>query len=143
MSAAHKARIVDEAMSWLATPYRHQASVKHHGTDCLGLIRGVYRALYGEEPEALPPYPSSPKAWGGGEPLLEAAQRNLVATGKPQQGVAVFFRLHRSAPISHCGIMASTEGFIHSYQGRGVIVSTFGAYWQRHLAAVFDFPESP
>jgi len=143
MSVASQARIVDEAKTWLATPYRHQASVKHHGTDCLGLVRGVYRALYGDEPEALPPYRSSPRAWGGGEPLLEAAQRNLIAADEPEQAAVVFFRLHRAAPISHCGIMTDAERFIHAYQGRGVIMSSFGTYWQRHLAAIFDFPEIP
>ena len=33
--------IVAAARGWRGTPYRHQASVKHIGTDCLGLVRGV------------------------------------------------------------------------------------------------------
>ena len=45
-----------EARTWLATPYRHQASVKGWGCDCLGLVRGVWRQLYGAEPESVPPY---------------------------------------------------------------------------------------
>jgi NlpC/P60 family putative phage cell wall peptidase len=48
--------IVAEARSWIGTPYRHQASLKGVGCDCLGLVRGVWRALYGEEPERMPPY---------------------------------------------------------------------------------------
>ncbi|MBN9249774.1 MAG: hypothetical protein J0I86_04210, partial [Mesorhizobium sp.] len=43
--------IVAEALSWLGTPYRHQASSKGVGCDCLGLIRGVWRSLYGNELE--------------------------------------------------------------------------------------------
>lgn len=34
--------IVDEARSWIGTPWHHQATVKQIGCDCLGLIRGVY-----------------------------------------------------------------------------------------------------
>lgn len=48
--------VVAEAMDWIGTPYRHQASRKGVGCDCLGLVRGVWRALYGREPEAPGPY---------------------------------------------------------------------------------------
>ena len=51
-----QAAIVAEATSWLGTPYRHQASLKGVGCDCLGLLRGVWRAFYGNEPETLPAY---------------------------------------------------------------------------------------
>ena len=44
-----------EARRWLGTPYRHQASRMGVGCDCLGLVRGVWRSLYGAEPEATPP----------------------------------------------------------------------------------------
>ena len=36
--------------------YRHQASLKGVGCDCLGLVRGVWRALHGAEPERAPAY---------------------------------------------------------------------------------------
>jgi NlpC/P60 family putative phage cell wall peptidase len=49
-------RVLSEARAWLGTPYRHQASVKGQGADCLGLIRGIYRSLYSQEPEPLPAY---------------------------------------------------------------------------------------
>ena len=37
--------VIAEARSWIGTPYRHQASLKGVGCDCLGLVRGVWRAL--------------------------------------------------------------------------------------------------
>ncbi len=52
MSAA----VVAAARNWLGTPYRHQASVKGVGADCLGLVRGVWREVAGEEPETVPAY---------------------------------------------------------------------------------------
>ena len=42
-----RAEILSEARDWLGTPYRHQASLKGAGCDCLGLVRGVWRALEG------------------------------------------------------------------------------------------------
>ena len=46
--------VVAEARRWIGTPYVHQASSFQAGCDCLGLIRGVWRHLYGAEPERLP-----------------------------------------------------------------------------------------
>jgi cell wall-associated NlpC family hydrolase len=36
-----RSAIVAEARTWIGTPYRHQASLKGVGCDCLGLVRGV------------------------------------------------------------------------------------------------------
>ena len=46
--------VVAAARQFLGTPYRHQASIVGVGCDCLGLLRGVWRVLYGGEPEAMP-----------------------------------------------------------------------------------------
>ena len=43
-----RTRIIAEARAWIGTPYRHQARCKGVGCDCLGLVRGVWRALHGE-----------------------------------------------------------------------------------------------
>jgi NlpC/P60 family putative phage cell wall peptidase len=53
--------IVAAARSFVGTPYHHQASCKKAGCDCLGLIRGVWRDVYGLEPEPMPPYT---RDWG-------------------------------------------------------------------------------
>ncbi len=70
--------IVAEALSWVGTPYRHQASLKGVGCDCLGLIRGVWRDLYGAEPEAAPAYTPDWAEAKGGETLAAAARRHLI-----------------------------------------------------------------
>ncbi|MEO1042127.1 MAG: NlpC/P60 family protein [Pseudomonadota bacterium] len=137
-----RSHIVREALSWLSTPYRHQASAKGQGADCLGLIRGVHQSLYSTVSEVPPPYRPSPRQWGEGEPLLSAAQRHLQKTDTPRLGDVVLFRLNRHAPISHCGIVLEADQFIHAYHGRGVIITAFSRYWQRRLAAAFSFPET-
>ena len=44
MSREH---IVEAARDWIGTPYRHQASKKGVGADCLGLLRGGWRDVIG------------------------------------------------------------------------------------------------
>lgn len=43
-----RARALEIAQSWIGTPYRHQASRRGVGCDCLGLVIGVWGELYGE-----------------------------------------------------------------------------------------------
>jgi cell wall-associated NlpC family hydrolase len=42
---ADRAALVAEARTWLHTRWRHQASLKGVGTDCVGLLRGVALAM--------------------------------------------------------------------------------------------------
>ena len=69
---------VAEARRWIGTPYLHQASVCGAGTDCLGLLRGVWRAVHGDEPQAVPPYTADWAEPSRSEVLLEAARRWLL-----------------------------------------------------------------
>jgi len=48
--------IVAAARGWLGTPYRHQAACRGAGCDCLGLVRGVWREVVGDEPDRPPAY---------------------------------------------------------------------------------------
>jgi NlpC/P60 family putative phage cell wall peptidase len=134
-----RAAIVAEARAWLGTPYRHQASVRGAGCDCLGLVRGVWRACIGLEPEAPPPY--SPD-WDerGDEALLEAARRWLNSTNDEQPGDVLLFRMVAGAPVKHAAILVAPERMIHAYWGRAVVESRLGGFWRTRLAATFSFP---
>ena len=65
-------RVLDAAVGWIGTPYRHQASQKGVGCDCLGLVRGVWREVYGSEPDRPGPYAPDWAEAGGGDPLIAA-----------------------------------------------------------------------
>ncbi len=141
------ARVVASARAWLGTPYRHQASVKGAGADCLGLVRGVWREVVGEEPEVLPPYSADWAEVGGRETLLESAGWWLlpVPLAQMQAGDVLLFRMSPGAAVKHCAILSQVEGaeprMIHAYWGRAVVESWMGGWWRRRLVAAFRFPE--
>lgn len=128
-----------EARRWIGTPYRHQASVCGAGADCLGLIRGVWRALNGAEPEALPPYPMRWDA-GGDDLLMQAAERWLIPVDEAEPGDVLLFRLKPGLPARHCGILASPDTLIHAYWGRAVGETALTTWWRRRIAGQFQFP---
>ena len=136
--------VLAEARAWLDTPYRHQASAKGVGCDCLGLVRGVWRAIYGAEPEAPPPYTPDWAEAAGEETLLDAARRWLVPTDNAQPGDVAVFRLKPSHPCKHVGILsAGGDRLIHAYWGRAVVESWLHPFWSRRIAACFSFPPHP
>ncbi len=138
--------VVAAARGWLGTPYRHQASVKGQGADCLGLVRGVWRETVGGEPEETPAYQPDWAEVGGAETLLEAARRWLVEKpiAEMQPGDVMMFRMIEGAPVKHCAILSDVEGpeprIIHAYWGRAVVESWMGPWWKKRLAAVFAWP---
>lgn len=136
--------VVAEAMSWLGTAYRHQASRKGVGCDCLGLVRGVWRTLYGKEPEAVIPYSKDWAETAGGERLLEAARRHFISCedGELEPGRLILFRWRPHLPAKHAGIMVEETTFVHAYESRGVLVSQLVPQWRRKIAGVFAFPAS-
>jgi NlpC/P60 family putative phage cell wall peptidase len=134
--------IVSAALTWLGTPYRHQASRLGAGCDCLGLIRGVWRTLYGAEPVMMPPYSRISRDRRGGDQLLEAAKLFLINSDtNVLPGRVVLFRLHAKLPPRHCGIIVDENHFIHAQERSGVLVSRFDANWRRRIHSLFEFPQ--
>jgi NlpC/P60 family putative phage cell wall peptidase len=135
-----------EARQWLGTPYQHQASAKGAGTDCLGLLRGIWRQLYGEEPEPVPPYTEDWAEPDRREVLLAAASRWLDEKQLLQSapGDVLLFRMRDGRVAKHLGLQSKIGAhatFIHSYTGHGVIESSLSEPWQRRIVARFSFPE--
>lgn len=133
--------IIAEARSWIGTPYHHQASLKHVGCDCLGLLRGVWRAVMGTEPELPPPY-SADWAEAGADTLATAARRHLVemTLADLRPGDVLLFRWRENVPAKHCAIATSPDTMIHAHDGAAVAEVAFRPWWRRHLAHVFRFP---
>jgi NlpC/P60 family putative phage cell wall peptidase len=140
--APERAAVIAEAMTWLGTPYRHQGSRKGVGCDCLGLVRGVWRAVYGGEPERPGPYSPDWAEAGAGDPLLDAARRHCAekTPGEALPGDILVFRWRPRHAAKHLGILLGGETFLHAYEGHAVMVSPLIAQWRRKIAGVFAFP---
>lgn len=133
--------MVAAARLWLGTPYRHRASTLGAGCDCLGLVRGVWRTLYGVEPMDVPPYRASPRDSEYAGALREAAERFLLPeTGVLAGGQVVLFRLAGLAEAKHCAILISPQRFIHAQEKLGVVEANLTDGWARRVSGRFGFP---
>ena len=145
MSVSLPDAVLTEARTWLGTPYQHQASVKQAGCDCLGLVRGVWRALYGDEPLGMPAYTPDWAERHERETLMEAADHCLISIALSEAvcGDVILFRMAPDAPAKHVAILSGPERMIHAYWGRAVVETVMIPYWKRRRAFAYRFPNPP
>jgi NlpC/P60 family putative phage cell wall peptidase len=139
-----RAEIVACARGWIGTPYRHQGATRGAGADCLGLVRGVWREVFGGEPEAVPAYSMDWSEPQGEERLWDGAARHLLArSGAAEPGDVILFRMRATCVAKHLGILVRDgpqARFVHAYSRHGVIESPLSAPWGRRIVAAFEFP---
>lgn len=133
--------IVKEAREWIGTPYHHQMSVKGVGCDCLGLVRGIFRHLYGWEPE-VPPYSSD---WGdsnNAETLMQAGFNYLepIEKDKAEAGDVVGIRWKDYRVVKHVLVLTSLDTAIHAYNRSTCKEITLGQL-KPMIAVAFRFPK--
>ena len=134
--------LIAEARSWIGTPYRHQASLKGVGCDCLGLVRGVWHAVLGAEPEAVPAYAPDWAEASNSETLAAAAARHLteIAGADVMPGDLMLFRWRTGFAAKHAAIATAPSLMVHAHDGAAVAEVAIAPWWRRRLAFAFRFP---
>lgn len=112
-------KIVEEALTWLGTPYRYAGNEKGKGTDCSGMVIRVYEDIEGVK------LPRNSKKQS------EFCKKLKKKDVKP--GDLVFFATGRDpSAVSHVGIMVDDNRFIHASTKKGVILSEMATpYYER------------
>lgn len=142
--ADNRRAVLMEAQRWIGTPYRHQSRTCGVGTDCLGLIIGIWSALYGYQPDIPSDYAID---WAvgcsaGDDPLHAAATHHCrtIAVAQAMPGDLLTMRWMANQPSRHLAIVGLNETIIHAYERHGVIVSTLVPFWRRRISGAFVFP---
>ena len=112
MRRAEPQHIAALAREWIGTPFVHQAWAKSTGTDCLGLIRGIWSELYGAPAVSHLAYAPN---WfeNSQEELLHHNLRQYFGEIDPDAirvGAVLLFRLFNKLPAQHVAISGSGDG---------------------------------
>jgi len=137
-----RSAIVAEARTWIGTPYRHQASLKGVGCDCLGLVRGVWRVVVGHEPEPMPPYAPDWAEATRREALAEAGGRHFTPLDPVvfAPGDVLLFRWRAGLPAKHAAIVTAPDRMVHAHGAAAVAEVAIAPWWRRRMAYAFRFP---
>lgn len=102
--------IVEEAMTWMGTPYQYAGENKGRGTDCSGMVMKVYETATGER---------LPRNSAKQSEYCRTISRKDVQTAD-----LVFFATGKDpSKVSHVGIMLDSNRFIHASSSKGVVIS--------------------
>lgn len=113
--------LVEEANTWLGTPYLYAHAEKGFGTDCSGMVMSVYlQALEIKLPR------NSRK---------QAEFCKTIPREKAVAGDLVFFATGKDpSRISHVGMLVDKEQFIHASSSKGVVVSKLDSpYYSKRI----------
>lgn len=130
--------LVAAAKSWIGTPYRHRAALCGVGCDCLGLIRGIWRDVSGEDVGPIPPYRADWRDLSAVEALEHLAGTVLDVVDAAEPGDVLLFRIGRAAVPRHCGLLIAPDRFVHAQEQLGVVEAGL-AGWGKRLAGVRRF----
>lgn len=134
--------IIQEARTWIDTPYHHLAAVKGVGCDCIGLLIGVWKELLGELPSPPPVYSPQWHLHQKESQLIQVlkGQYNFTETTGPKPGSVLCFGLAKG-PAHHAGIMTERGTFVHSIKmAKRVAEVTLDNLWSKRLHVVLDYP---
>ena len=141
--------IVQQARTWIGTPFHHQARLKGKGCDCLGLIVGVVDELGLRDKHGQPlagydevTYSKEPDGAYLSEKLT--ALLDEVPIGEAQAGDLALFKV-RDNP-QHMAFLTDYEntlGMVHSYApARRVVEHRLDDDWKQRLVKVFRWQPS-
>lgn len=117
-------KIIEEAYTWIGTPYKYAGADKGKGTDCSGLVMKVYETATGEK-----------------IPRNSAKQAEFctpIDASDVDCGDLVFFATGKNPElVSHVGIVIDNENFIHASSSKGVVVSNLSNNYYKRTFRMF------
>ena len=122
MTPEQQAIVVEEAKTWLSTPYHHQAGIKGVGVDCAMILVRVYHAA-GLIPEIDPrPYPHDWHIHRDAERYLGWVDQYAEKVDSPEPGDIAMFQFGRC--VAHGEIVVEWPLIIHAHMpSRYVVLS--------------------
>ncbi len=107
-------KIIEEAKTWIGTPYHHQAAVKGHGVDCAQILIEVYQAVGLAQRPDVGYYPSDWMLHRSEEIYLWWLNKFCTEIDQvdAKPGDIVMFKFGRC--FSHSGIIVDAPLIIHA-----------------------------
>lgn len=112
--------VIDEARTWLGTPYHHRGHVKGGGVDCAWLLIEVYAAAGMISRFDPGYYPQDVMLHRGDETYLGWLEQCGHEVDVPQPGDAAVWKFGRS--FSHGAIVLAWPQIIHAYRTQGCVL---------------------
>lgn len=120
MSMKQRMAVVNEAMTWLTTPYHHRASIKRAGVDCAMILVEVYfNAGVVKKKPVIEDYPPDFMLHRDDERYIGWLKKYGKETTVPRAGDVIVWQYGRC--FSHGAIVVDYPTIIHAYKKAGMV----------------------
>ena len=115
-------KIIDEAVTWLRTPWHHRACIKGAGVDCVFLLVGVFNnvGLTNIKDADVPYYPTDIMMHKNEETVIEVIRKYAHAVTEPLPGDVIVWKFGRI--YSHAAIVVNYPIIIHANRKDAMVV---------------------
>lgn len=121
MTPLIRQRLVDEAMTWLSTPWHHAGAIKGVGVDCGQILLEIYANCGLIERPTITAYPADWAQHRDEERYLAVVEAYCRVVDTPEPGDIVVYRFGRS--FSHGGLVVAWPTIIHAHVQQGVTLA--------------------
>lgn len=131
--------IVEEAKTWLGTPYVPEARVKGAGTDCGMFILQTFENVGLIEHIEIPHYPVDIACHCSDPMYLNWIEKySKKVNREPLPGDVIVYKFPGSKVPHHAAICIDSEYIIHSHVRSGVVLSNRRGY-KKYEVGVYSF----
>ena len=123
-------RLIEEARTWIGTPYRSEGRVKGAGCDCGTFLLGVLENARILPHIDIPHYPEDIACHCATPKYLMKIEEycRKVDNNDRKPGDILVYRFSGSMVPHHAAFVLDKEYLIHSYTRQGVIISNMRGY---------------
>lgn len=126
--------VIEEARSWIGTPFMHQGRVKGIGVDCVGLLAGVARDL-GIQANDRKGYGNLPH----NDELRKALKKELIPCNSIIPACVLLMKITREP--QHVAIYTFDNTIVHSYFNvKGCVEHRLDERWRSKIEGYYLFP---
>jgi NlpC/P60 family putative phage cell wall peptidase len=135
------AQLIEDARTWLGTPYRHQGSIKGLGCDCVGFLAEVAVETRLITPQLRAEFPTdySRQPSAGELRRLTSRHLRLVLFDSRAPGDIVLMRFAEEP--QHLGMLTAREpDYVIHCAEKGVVEHRLDSVWRARIVRVYRFP---
>jgi NlpC/P60 family putative phage cell wall peptidase len=135
-----RARVSEEARTWIGTPFFPHTCKKGVGCDCVQLALGIFKAVgFAPADMEFPPYRLGTGEHSSSSQVADWLEHSNYVEPEPdgpQPGDILTFKIGRVE--HHVGVMCGDSEFVHCFRGYGVVVADLrDPTWHTRLRTVW------
>ena len=133
--------LIDEARTWLGTPYHHQASIKRVGCDCVGFLAEVALTCEVITPQLRAQFPTDYSRQAAGQSLRRQLTGRLVPVAFDSRAPGDIVLMRFEIDPQHLAMLTARDpDYIIHCGEHGVVEHRLDSVWRARIVRVYRFP---